>query len=141
MVDASGVQSRTVLVVDDSDTVRELISMNLTLEGFAVVTATNGREALEKVHDVAPDVVTLDVSMPDMDGFLTAERLRADPRTSALPIAIVSACAQEADFRRGREIGVDAYVTKPFDPDQLVRIVSDLAEHGRMDVGRGERPR
>lgn len=125
-----------VLVVDDSDTVRDLISMNLTLEGFEVVTATNGREALEKVLEVAPAVVTLDVTMPDMDGFLTAERLRADPRTAALPIAIVSACAQAADFRRGEEIGVDAYVTKPFDPDELVRIVSELAEHGRV-----ERPR
>jgi DNA-binding response OmpR family regulator len=120
-----------VLVVDDSATVRDLISMNLALEGFEVVTATNGREALKKVYEVDPAVVTLDVTMPDMDGFLTAEQLRADPRTESLPIAIVSACAQEADFRRGREIGVDAYVTKPFDPDELVRIVSDLAENGR----------
>ena len=120
-----------VLVVDDSPTVRDLISMNLSLEGFDVVTATNGREALERVHDVAPDVVTLDVAMPHMDGFGTAEQLRSDPRTSALPIAIVSACAQESDLRRGREIGVDAYVTKPFDPDELVRVVRELAERGR----------
>ena len=120
-----------VLVVDDSPTVRDLIAMNLTLEGFEVVTASNGREALEKVGEVAPDVVTLDVSMPDMDGFVTAEQLRSGATTQDLPIVIVSACAQEADFRRGEVIGVDAYVTKPFDPDELVRIVSELAEHGR----------
>ena len=120
-----------MLVVDDSPTVRDLIAMNLTLEGFEVVTASNGREALEKVGEVAPDVVTLDVSMPDMDGFVTAEQLRSGAATQDLPIVIVSACAQEADFRRGEVIGVDAYVTKPFDPDELVRIVSELAEHGR----------
>ncbi len=118
-------------MVDDSPTVRDLIAMNLTLEGFEVVTATNGREALDKVGEVAPAVVTLDVTMPDMDGFVTAEALRKGDATQRLPIVIVSACAQEADFRRGEEIGVDAYVTKPFDPDELVRIVSELAEHGR----------
>jgi CheY-like chemotaxis protein len=117
----------TVLVVDDSDAVRELISMNLRLEGFDVVTARSGREALKLVHEVAPEVVTLDVTMPDMDGFGTAEALRAGLETRDLPIVIVSACAQEADFRRAEEIGVDAYVTKPFDPEHLVRVVRELA--------------
>ena len=63
-----------------------------------------------------------------VSGFKTAERLRADPRTSHIPIAMVSASAQEADLRRGRELGVDAYVTKPFDPDELVRVVRELVE-------------
>jgi CheY-like chemotaxis protein len=118
----------TVLVVDDSEAVRELISLNLQLEGFDVVTARSGREALELVAQVAPEVVTLDVTMPDMDGFGTAEALRAAPGTHDLPIVIVSSCAQEADFRRAEEIGVDAYVTKPFDPDHLVHVVRELAE-------------
>src|SRR5689334_13980126 len=71
----------TVLVVDDSDAVRQLISLNLALEGFDVVTARSGREALDIVRQVAPEVVTLDVTMPDMDGFGTAAELRAAPDT------------------------------------------------------------
>jgi CheY-like chemotaxis protein len=117
-----------VLVVDDSDVIRTLISVNLELEGFEVVTAVDGQDALEKVHEVQPDVMTIDVRMPRLDGFDTVERLRSDPRTQNLKIAMVTACAQEADLRRGDEVGVDAYVTKPFDPSNLVRTVRDLVE-------------
>ena len=115
-----------VLVVDDSDVIRTLITVNLELEGFEVVQAVDGQDALEKVIDVRPDVMTIDVKMPRLDGFDTVERLRADPRTSHLKIAMVTACAQEADVRRGAHVGVDAYLTKPFDPDALVRTIRDL---------------
>jgi CheY-like chemotaxis protein len=115
-----------VLVVDDSDVIRTLIAVNLELEGFEVVQAVDGQDALEKVLELAPDVMTIDVRMPRLDGFDTVERLRADPRTSDLKIAMVTACAQASDLRRGDEVGVDAYVTKPFDPSTLVRTVRDL---------------
>jgi CheY-like chemotaxis protein len=72
--------------------------------------------------------MTIDVKMPRMDGFDTVARLRSDPRTSFLKVAMVTACAQESDLRRGAEVGVDAYVTKPFDPAHLVRTVRDLVE-------------
>ena len=117
---------RRVLVVDDSAVIRDLISVNLELEGFDVVTAVDGQDALDKIREVIPDVVTIDVVMPRLDGFDTVARLRADPRTSHLKIAMVTACAQEADINRGRRVGVDAYVTKPFDPDTLVRTVREL---------------
>jgi CheY-like chemotaxis protein len=117
-----------VLVVDDSEVIRQLITVNLELEGFEVVTAVDGQDALEKIHEVQPDVVTIDVRMPRLDGFDTVERIRADPRTSDLKIAMVTACAQEVDVRRGSQVGVDAYVTKPFDPEALVRTVRDLVE-------------
>ena len=91
-----------VLVVDDSEVIRTLICVNLEMEGFEVVTAVDGQDALDKVHDAAPDVMTIDVKMPRLDGFDTVARLRADPRTSALKVAMVTACAQEADLRRGR---------------------------------------
>jgi CheY-like chemotaxis protein len=117
-----------VLVVDDSDVIRTLITVNLELEGFEVVTAVDGQDALEKVYEVLPDVITIDVRMPRLDGFDTVERLRSDPRTHHLKSAMVTACAQEADLRRGDEVGVDAYVTKPFDPSNLVRTVRDLVE-------------
>ena len=119
-----------VLVVDDSDVIRRLISVNLEMEGFEVVTAVDGQDALDKIIDVAPDVMTIDVVMPRLDGYDTVAQVRADPRTRNLKIAMVTACAQEADIRRGEAAGVDAYVTKPFDPSTLVRTVRDLVEHG-----------
>ncbi|MEP6760202.1 MAG: response regulator [Sporichthyaceae bacterium] len=117
-----------VLVVDDSEVIRALITMNLELEGFDVVTAVDGQDALDKIYDVRPDVITIDVKMPRLDGFDTVARLRADPRTSTVKIAMVTACAQEVDVRRGERVGVDAYLTKPFDPEALVRTVRDLVE-------------
>jgi len=115
-----------VLVVDDSDIVRHLITLNLELEGFDVVTAVDGQDCLERVVDLAPDLVTLDVVMPRLDGFRTAARLRQDPRTRHLKIVLVTASAQAADLRRGADIGVDAYLTKPFDPDELLAIARDV---------------
>ena len=115
-----------VLVVDDSAVIRQLITMNLEMEGFEVVTAVDGQDALDKVHEVQPDVITIDVKMPRLDGLDTVARLRADPRTAGLKIAMVTASAQDIDLRRGETVGVDAYVTKPFDPDSLVRTIRDL---------------
>jgi CheY-like chemotaxis protein len=116
-----------VLVVDDSDVIRQLISVNLELEGFEVATAVDGEDCLDKVLDVAPQVVTLDVLMPRLDGFRTAARLRQDARTSHLKIIMITACAQESDFQRGRDVRVDAYLTKPFEPADLIRTVRELA--------------
>ena len=115
-----------VLVIDDSEVIRQLITINLELEGFEVVTAVDGQDALDKIHEVQPDVITIDVKMPRLDGLDTVARLRADPRTAGLKIAMVTASAQEVDLRRGETAGVDAYVTKPFDPEALVRTIRDL---------------
>lgn len=119
--EVSGAPGR-VLVVDDSEVIRQLIRVNLELEGFEVVTAADGAECLEVVRRVAPDVVTLDVMMPRLDGLRTAARLRAAPATRRLPIAIVSACAP-AELRQGESVGVDGYLGKPFDPAELVALV------------------
>jgi DNA-binding response OmpR family regulator len=119
-----------VLVVDDDDVIRQLITVNLELEGFEVHTATDGEDCLAKVKQVNPDVVTLDVMMPRLDGWDTAARLREDPETAHLKLVLLSARAQEADKARGEGIGVDAYLTKPFDPDELVETVRRLAEKG-----------
>ena len=120
--------SGRVLVVDDSDVIRQLITMNLEMEGFEVVTAVDGQDALDKVREARPDLVTIDVVMPRLDGFDTVERLRADPETRDLKVVMVTACAQEMDLKRGSQVGVDAYLTKPFDPDVLVRTVRELVE-------------
>ena len=116
-----------VLVVDDDDVIRQLITVNLELEGFEVETAHDGQDCLDKVKDVAPDVVTLDIMMPRMDGWEAASQLRADPDTADIKVVLLSARAQEADLQRGSRIGVDAYLTKPFDPDELISVVRRLA--------------
>ena len=115
-----------MLVVDDDDVIRQLITVNLELEGFEVIPAFDGQDALDKVKDANPDVVTLDVMMPRVDGWEAAERLRADPDTAHLKLILLSARAQETDIQRGERIGVDAYLTKPFDPDELIDMVRRL---------------
>ena len=122
------VAGERVLVVDDDAVIRQLICVNLELEGFDVHTAEDGQDALDKVRDVDPVVVTLDIMMPRLDGWETAARLRADPETAHIKVILLSARAQEADLRRGQGIGVDAYLTKPFDPDELVEAVRRLAK-------------
>ena len=116
-----------VLVVDDDDVIRQLITVNLELEGFDVATAIDGQDCLDRVKDVRPDVITLDVMMPRLDGWEAAGRLRADPDTAGIKVVLLSARAQEADRERGSRIGVDAYLTKPFDPDELIAVVRRLA--------------
>ncbi|MFE6159556.1 response regulator [Streptomyces sp. NPDC056486] len=131
----SGVSGR-VLVVDDNKVIRQLIRVNLELEGFEVVTAADGAECLDVVNQVRPDVVTLDVVMPRLDGLRAAARLRSDPRTRNLPIVIVSACTQY-EVESGLEVGVDAFLAKPFEPSELLGIVRQLMEHGGGGAGGG----
>lgn len=117
-------------MVDDSAVIRELISVNLELEGFEVCTAEDGQDALDRVEEVQPDLITLDVVMPRMDGFETVARLRAQASTRNIPVVMVSAAAQEADLDRGRALGVNAYITKPFQPDLLVEVIRNLTGAG-----------
>ena len=116
-----------VLVVDDSDVIRELIAINLELEGFEVFTAIDGQDALDRVAAIRPHVMTIDVRMPRLDGISLVQTLRRDPSTAHIRVVMVTASAQEAEVRRGEAAGVDAYLTKPFEPDVLVGIVRDLA--------------
>jgi CheY-like chemotaxis protein len=122
--------TRRVLVVDDSQVIRELIAVNLELEGFDVTIAGDGEEALALVAQQRPDVITLDVVMPRLDGFETAARLRADPSYADIPLVLVTARAAAADLARGDELGVDGYLTKPFEPAELVALVGRLAREG-----------
>ena len=115
-----------MLVVDDDDVIRQLITVNLELEGFEVVPAVDGQDALDKVKDADVSVATLDVMMPRVDGWEAATRLKADPDTAHIKVVLLSARAQEADLQRGEKIGVDAYLTKPFDPDELIDTVRRL---------------
>jgi DNA-binding response OmpR family regulator len=119
------------LVVDDSEAIRSLIVVNLELEGFEVRSARDGQEGVEAALAWHPDVVTLDVVMPRLDGFGALERLRADPATAEVPVVFVTARATAADRKRGERLGVDAYLIKPFEPAELVSVVTGLARNGR----------
>jgi len=111
------VMDRTVLVVDDEPRMVQFIAMNLELEGFHVITASDGHQALAKLTRERPDVVVLDIMMPDMDGFETLKRIR---EVSAVPVIFVSVKGEEFDRVRGLDLGADDYMTKPFGPKELV---------------------
>jgi CheY-like chemotaxis protein len=115
-----------VMVVDDDHVIRELLQVNLEMEGHEVAAAFDGQDALEKVMSLAPDLILLDVMMPNVNGWQVAEVLKADPRTRPIPIVFLSARAMEADVRKGTELGVQAYVTKPFDPIDLMELINQL---------------
>ena len=116
-----------VLVVDDDEATRRLIAANLALEGFEVATAVDGQDCLEKVPAIAPDVITLDVTMPRLDGWETALRLRKCPGTSHIKLVLITARAQDASRTQHGRADADAYLTKPFDPGEMIRVVRALA--------------
>ena len=113
----SGFSGKTVLVVDDESRMVEFIAMNLELEGFHVVRAANGSGALEKATKEHPDLVLLDIMMPDMDGFETLQELR---EISSVPVIFLTAKSEEVDRIKGLDLGADDYITKPFSPKELV---------------------
>ena len=120
------VQAR-VLVADDDPIILRLLEVNLGLEGFSVETASRGEDAIRRAQSSPPDVIILDVMMPGMTGYDVAEQLRSEPDTAEIPVVFLSARAQDEDRQRGEALGVAAYVTKPFDPGELVAIVRRLA--------------
>ena len=110
---------------DDADIVR-FVEVNLRLEGYQVVTARDGQEALTKALEIQPDVVLLDVLMPRIDGYTVCERLRADRRGAAIPVILVTANFITADQEVARQAGADDFVVKPFDPCELMARVRAL---------------
>jgi CheY-like chemotaxis protein len=120
-----------ILAVDDDPIILRLLQVNLEMEGHEVVTAADGHEALAQMRAASPEVVLLDVMMPELDGWQVCERIRADAELAHTPVVFLSARAQESDLARGAEVGADAYVTKPFDPLALIELVERLAADGR----------
>ena len=112
-----GARSKIILVVDDEPRIAEAVTMNLELEGYQVSCASNGQEALRKVTEELPDLIILDIMMPDMDGFETLQRIR---ELSNVPVIMLTVKGGETDKVKGLELGADDYVTKPFSPKELV---------------------
>jgi len=124
---------RKILAVDDEKHIVRLVQVNLERQGFEVITAGDGKEALQKVEDERPDLVVLDVMMPYMDGFEVLQTLRRNPATREIPVIMLTAKAQDADVFRGWQSGVDMYLTKPFKPMELVSFVKRIFKS--MDDG------
>ena len=116
--------SRTVLIVDDEAHLRMLIQQtleDLEDEGIELVTAVNGEEALEKIQALSPALVFLDVMMPKLSGFDVCRRVKHTLGLRGIFIVLLTAKGQELDRQKGQEVGADLYMTKPFDPDALLR--------------------
>ncbi|NIA26087.1 MAG: response regulator [Gammaproteobacteria bacterium] len=111
--------SRRVLVVEDSAVIRRLIEVCLRPANLEVVMREDGPGALEAALSEDPDLMVLDIGLPEMDGWEVLDHLRSDPRTRALPVLVLTAHAEEESRRRADESGADGFITKPFQPDEL----------------------
>jgi DNA-binding response OmpR family regulator len=121
----------TVLLVDDDPVILKLLEVNFEMEGFAVLLAHDGTEGVEIARTQRPDLVISDIMMPKMSGLDLVGDLKSDPDTSDIPIILLSAKAQATDVRAGVDAGADDYVTKPFEPLELVDRVNRLLDGRR----------
>lgn len=145
-------RNKTVLVVDDEERMARFVRLNLEHDGFQVIEAYRGMQAIQSLRDRMPDLILLDVMMPDMDGFEVLETIR---EVSQVPVIMLTAKGEEDDRVHGLELGADDYVTKPFSPRELVSRVRavlrrtessanseegviEVDEHLKMDFGRRE---
>src|SRR6266702_4330090 len=119
----------TILIVDDEPRIRDFVRLNLELEHYRVEEAENGQEALEKVRDLLPDLVVLDVSMPIMDGFEALAEIR---EVSTVPVIMLTVRQSEADKIRGLDLGADDYLAKPFSPPELLSRIRALLRRSFM---------
>jgi len=115
-----GYMRKKILIVEDDVELLDLLRLSLKHAGLVVATASNGIEALEKAHAVGPDLIVLDLVLPEMDGFAVCETLRRDPATARIPILALTGLTSEFTRYAGLEAGATEYVTKPVSPRQLV---------------------
>jgi len=130
-----------ILVVDDEPDALELIEVNLRASGYDVLVADDGREALQKARAAMPDLVLLDVMLPEMDGLEVCKTLRRDAATALIPIIMLTARAAEMDRVLGLELGADDYITKPFSPRELILRVKNLLERASTEGKKNEQIR
>ena len=126
-----------ILVADDDPVIVRLLEVNFRLEGYDVETASHGEETIQKALEVGPELILLDVMMPGLDGWELCRRLKEDDGTAGIPVIFLSARAQEEDRKRGLELGVVEYVTKPFDPGDLVGLVARIIAGRRQASDNG----
>ena len=129
---------RRILVADDEIYILHILEFSLNLEGYDVISASSGAEALSKVVKERPDLVVLDIVMPETDGYEVCRRLKSDERTRDIPVIFLSAKDTPTDQEVGMRLGADAYITKPFSPQRLIDCIQGLLDgtpQGERAVG------
>jgi len=121
--------SKLVLVVDDEPRMINFIRMNLELEGYRVISATDGLDAVRKTREMLPDAVLLDIMMPEMDGYETLQAIREE---STVPVIMLTARSEESDKVKGLDLGADDYITKPFSPRELISRVKAVIRRAEL---------
>ena len=133
MKDTNAGKPKKLLLIDDDPNLILLVKDYLEFRGYEVVTAENGREALEVLEQKTPDMIICDVMMPEMDGYSLVSTIRSDPKTSWIPVLFLSAKGQSQDRVKGLNIGADVYMVKPFEPEDLVaQVESSLKQASRL---------
>jgi DNA-binding response OmpR family regulator len=125
--------NKKILVIEDDPASLRLTQYILEHRGYEVLTAVNGLDGLKKARSENPDLVITDVMLPGIDGFDICYQLRSEPQTAGLPIIMLSAKAQEADKDTGLKVGANYYITKPVNPDSIIKTVDRLLEQGAAE--------
>lgn len=121
-----------ILIAEDEPDIRELVAFTLRFAGHEVATTSNGEEALQQASLITPDIILMDVRMPRMTGYDACRAMKADPELQHIPVVFLSAKGQDAEIQTGLDAGAEAYLLKPFAPDQLVERVKEiLAKFGK----------
>jgi len=128
------VERKRILVVDDEIYIVHILEFSLTMEGYTVLTASDGQEALKTIEAERPDLVVLDIMMPSLDGYQVCRKLRQDDQFQNLPVILLSAKGRPVDREAGLEAGADDYITKPFSPRKLLEKIRELLE--RKELGK-----
>jgi two-component system alkaline phosphatase synthesis response regulator PhoP len=130
------VDRKRILVVDDEIYIVHILEFSLTMEGYNILTAFDGEEALRVIEQERPDLVVLDIMMPKLDGYEVCRRLRKDERFATLPVILLSAKGRSIDREVGLQAGADDYITKPFSPRKLIEKIRELLEREENRLGR-----
>jgi DNA-binding NarL/FixJ family response regulator len=131
--------AKRLLLVDDEPNLLRAVAACLRAEGYQVITTRSGRDALSTLAETVPDLIISDIRMPGMHGYTLVHRIRSSPRTALVPIIFLTAKDQKADRVEGFRTGVDAYITKPFEPDELLAVIASIfnrVERMRAEVAR-----
>ena len=115
-----------ILVVDDEIYIVHILDFSLGMEGYDVVTALDGEQALERIQSEKPDLIVLDIMMPKLDGYEVCKTIKSDPATKQIPVILLSAKGRNVDQKMGFDVGADDYITKPFSPRKLVERINQL---------------
>lgn len=133
MTDNTEIEQKKLLLIDDDPNLILLVQDYLEFRGYAVITAENGREALDILKEEIPDMIICDVMMPEMDGYAFVKNVRENPRTEWIPVLFLSAKGQSQDRVKGLNTGADVYMVKPFEPEELVaQVESTLKQASRL---------